>query len=270
LTSTLAFYLSGFAWNFGLGMTYVLVPLYARSLGFSGVAIGALVSLPVLVQIWLSLVAGAYTDRLGGQRLAVGSSLAMTAAGIVFALSGGMVGLFVAQSMFIVSRAFYWPSTWAMAADLPGDQSRHFGRVNALASFGQIAGTAIAGLVVEWLGYRVGFWIFAAMGLAGAVGLARFRSPPAAPRPRKSLVANYLVLLRRPLMTTGSSARTSPRCRSRCRRRSIRSSWSRWDTQATRPGPCSLCAASAPQPPAWWLAISSSAPTRSAGRSPPP
>lgn len=203
LISIVAFYFSGFAWNFGLGMTYVLVPLYARSLGFSGMAIGALVSLPVLVQIGLALVAGAYTDRLGGMRLAVGSCLCMLGAGIVFAVSGSMAGLMVAQSLFIVSRAFYWPSTWAMAADLPGDQSKHFGRVNALASIGQILGTVVAGVIVEWFGYRPGFWMFAAMGVASAASLAAFKAPPLGHRPRVPLLANYVVLMKRRLMVYG-------------------------------------------------------------------
>lgn len=203
LSSIVAFYFSGFAWNFGLGMTYVLVPLYARSLGFSGVAIGTLVSLPVVAQIGLSLVAGAYTDRLGGLRLAVGSCLCMLAGGIVFAVSGSMTGLMLAQSVFMVSRAFYWPSTWAMAADLPGDQSKHFGRVNALASIGQIAGTVAAGVIVEWAGFRLGFWVFTAMGAASAVSLLAFKTPATGPRPRVPLLANYVALMKRPLMYYG-------------------------------------------------------------------
>ena len=43
------FFLSSFAWNFALGSTYILVPLYALSLGMTGVQIGALVALLLLL-----------------------------------------------------------------------------------------------------------------------------------------------------------------------------------------------------------------------------
>ena len=43
------FFLSSFSWNFALGMTYPLVPLYRQPAGYVGRA--TLVALPVLVQI---------------------------------------------------------------------------------------------------------------------------------------------------------------------------------------------------------------------------
>ena len=38
--SHLAFFLASFCWNYGLGMTYVVVPLYAVSQGLTGMEIG--------------------------------------------------------------------------------------------------------------------------------------------------------------------------------------------------------------------------------------
>ena len=63
--SVLPFFLSSFTWNFALGMTYPLVPLYASELGMSGVGIGTLVAMPVLVQITFNLTGGSYTDQVG-------------------------------------------------------------------------------------------------------------------------------------------------------------------------------------------------------------
>ena len=42
-----AFFLSAFAWNFALSMSYLLVPLYALDLGYSGLQIGSLIGLPL-------------------------------------------------------------------------------------------------------------------------------------------------------------------------------------------------------------------------------
>ena len=51
------FFSSAFSWNFALGMTQLLIPLYARDLGYSGVAIGSLI-----------LLAAFWRDRKEAQR----------------------------------------------------------------------------------------------------------------------------------------------------------------------------------------------------------
>jgi nitrate/nitrite transporter NarK len=68
-----AFFVASAAWNFGLGMTWLAVPLYAQSQGLSNAQIGVLFAAPVLAQAPLNLVGGAYTDRIGGRRLMLGS-----------------------------------------------------------------------------------------------------------------------------------------------------------------------------------------------------
>src|SRR5260221_4777394 len=60
------FYSSAFTWNYALGMTQLLIPLYARELGYSGVAIGSLIALPIIVQMVFNLIGGAGADRVGG------------------------------------------------------------------------------------------------------------------------------------------------------------------------------------------------------------
>ena len=67
LPSFSAFQANAFTWNFALGMTNLLVPLYAHDLGMSGVSIGSLIALPMLVQIGFNLLGGAYADRLGAK-----------------------------------------------------------------------------------------------------------------------------------------------------------------------------------------------------------
>ena len=141
-----AFFGAAFAWNLALGMTHILIPLYADHLGFSGVAIGSLVSLPVLVQIAFNLIGGAWTDRAGGKRLALVSAAAFGVAGVVFALASTYAALFFGQLCIIVSRAMFWPATWSLGSQLPGDRSAGLGRLNSTTNAGQIVGTIVAGL----------------------------------------------------------------------------------------------------------------------------
>ena len=45
----------------------------------------------------------------------------------------------------------FWPATWALGSQLPGDRSAQMGRLNAITSAGQILGTVIAVFAVRLL-----------------------------------------------------------------------------------------------------------------------
>jgi DHA1 family multidrug resistance protein-like MFS transporter len=162
--AVLPFFLSSLSWNFALGMTYPLVPLYAHHLGMSGVGIGSLVALPVLVQIGFNLIGGAYTDQVGGRSLMLASFVLTAIAGCVFFFAGGFLLLLLAQLLMVMSRAMYWPASWALGSELPGGRSLQMGRLNALTNAGQIAGMAGAGVFLLWFGFGPSFLVLAAAG----------------------------------------------------------------------------------------------------------
>ena len=192
------FYSSAFAWNFALGMTQLLIPLYARELGYSGVEIGSLIALPVIVQMIFNLIGGAWTDRVGGMNISLVAFAATAAAGIMFAASSSFAGLFAAQIMMIVARAVYWPASWTLISQLPGERGRLIGTLNAITSFGQIAGTVGAGMIIAGWGFGAGFTTVAAMGTASfALGLMFRYAPPAREKAPAPMLAIYRMLLGR-------------------------------------------------------------------------
>src|SRR5216110_634299 len=128
-------------------MTWLAVPLYAHSEGMSNAQIGALFAAPVLAQAPLNLVGGAYTDRIGGRRIMLGSCFVVIAAGLWM--------LMVGQVALILSRAGFWPATWAMATELPGERGVQLGRLNAVTNFGQIVGTSLCGFSLAAFGFQV-------------------------------------------------------------------------------------------------------------------
>src|SRR5258708_19629398 len=130
------FYSSDFPWNDALGMTQLLIPLYARELGYSGVAIGSLIALPIIVQMVFNLIGGAWTDRIGGMNISLIAFAATAAAGIMFAASSTFAGLFAAQIMMIVARAVYWPASWTLVSPLPADRGTLLCTLNPLTRFG--------------------------------------------------------------------------------------------------------------------------------------
>lgn len=196
-SSVLPFFLSSLAWNFALGMTYPLVPLYANALGMSGVGIGTLVALPVVVQILFNLIGGAYTDQVGGRNLMLASFALTTCAGAVFSFAGGFWLLLVAQLLMVMSRAMYWPSSWTLGSELPGGRSLQMGRLNAITNAGQIAGMAGAGFLVLWLGFGPSFLVLAAMGaLAFILGYRVPGRRKSAERKPRRLLSGYAQLIR--------------------------------------------------------------------------
>ncbi len=195
--SVLPFFLSSFAWNFALGMTYPLVPLYANQLGMSGVGIGSLVALPVLAQITFNLIGGAYTDQVGGRKLMLTSFALTAAAGAVFSFAGGFRLLLLAQLLMVMSRAMYWPASWSLGSELPGGRSLQMGRLNAITNAGQIMGMTGAGFSLLWFGFAPSFLALAAMGgLSYALGRGVPEKQRSAGRRRRRLFSGYAQLIR--------------------------------------------------------------------------
>ena len=192
----LSFFLASFAWNFGLGMSWLAIPLYAYSQGLTNAEIGALFAAPVFAQVPLNLAGGAYTDRIGGRRIMLGSCWATMAAGGCFIVAEGFWMLMLGQVALVASRAAFWPATWAMATELPGARGVQLGRLNAATNLGQIVGTGFCGFLLAAAGFSA---TFAALSLAGLLafltGLAT-RTRATKSDPGRRILAAYWPLLR--------------------------------------------------------------------------
>jgi MFS family permease len=195
------FFLASWAWNFGLGMTWLAVPLYAHSQGLSNAQIGLLFAAPVLAQAPLNLIGGAYTDRIGGRRLILGSCWAQGLAAVWLAFAEGFPMLMAGQLALVLSRAAFWPANWSMASELPGTRGVQLGRLNAVTSVGQILGTALSGFLLAAAGFRTTFALLATSAfVAYLLALGTHRSVRR-PSPRSgNVLAGYLPLLRKPVI----------------------------------------------------------------------
>jgi DHA1 family bicyclomycin/chloramphenicol resistance-like MFS transporter len=195
------FFLASAVWNFGLGMTWLAVPLYAYNQGLSNVQIGVLFAAPVLAQAALNLLGGAYTDVIGGRRIMLGSCWAVVAAGSWLALAEGFWMLVVGQLVLVVSRAAFWPATWAMASELPGHRGIQLGRLNAVTNVGQIAGSALCGFLLASAGFDATFATLAATGLLAFIaGLGTKAGPVKRVASHRKVLSRYRPLLRRPII----------------------------------------------------------------------
>jgi len=170
------FYSSAFAWNYALGMTQLLIrstrgswatrcrhrqpdrAAHHRADGLQSHRRG--VDRPHRRHEHLP-------DRVRGHRRGR----------IMFAASSSFAGLFAAQIMMIVARAVYWPASWTLVSQLPGERGSLMGTLNAITSFGQIAGTVSAGMIIAGWGFGAGFGPLLRWGRLFCLGLA-FRYAP--------------------------------------------------------------------------------------------
>jgi MFS family permease len=191
---------AAFTWNVALGMTHLLTPLYATSMGMGGLEIGLLLSLPVVLQLVLILAGGAFVDRLGGKAVALGSCAMLAAAGLIFIGASGFAMMFLAQVLAVVSRAIFWPAAWSLGSALPGNAGRQMGLLNSAVNAGQVIGIPMAGVLIVHAGFRWSYALMIVVALASLGGFHLFRSPegPVNGRPRQTLAdvfATYRMLL---------------------------------------------------------------------------
>lgn len=196
--SRLSFFLASLVWNLGLGMTWLVVPLYAASQGLSNAQIGSLFSVPVLAQAGLNLLGGAYTDRVGGRRIMLASCWLIALSSLWFMVAEGFWMMMAGQVGLVLSRAAFWPATWAMASELPGNRGIELGRLNAVTNVGQIAGGVLCGFLLAAVSFQLTFAALAATGVAAfCAGLGTRPSPPRPVVKGGSMLSAYRALLRR-------------------------------------------------------------------------
>jgi MFS family permease len=191
----LPFFLASFAWNYALGMTWLVVPLFAHAKGLSGAELGILFSLPAVAQLAITLVGGAYVDRVGGRRIMLASS--------AMPFAWDFRTLFAAQLILVLARAAFWPANWAIASELPGAHGVQAGRLNAVSSLGQILGNGSCGFVLALGGFHVTFGMLAALAVAALLLGLRTPAKPRSQSAGQALFANYRILVRMPVLLYG-------------------------------------------------------------------
>ncbi len=196
------FFVSALVWNIAHGMGGVLVPLYALHLGMSGVAIGSLVALPTILQVLFNLLGGAYVDRLGPRNILLGSCLQFMLGNAVYSYSTSFAGLALAQCLYVLARATFWPAAYSLGSRLGGDRNRNLGWLNSTTNAGQIGGTALGGILIGLFGFQVCFWTAAGTLLAAfLLGLLISRTPSVQPASGQTgIVSTYARLARVPGM----------------------------------------------------------------------
>lgn len=177
-------------------------PLLALREGYSEAAVGVLLALYALTQVFLALPAGRFADRHGLKRpVALSVAAATFGAGLAVAfpvfpvlclsalLTGGATGAAVIALQRHVGRA----------AQTPTQLKQVFSWLAIGPAFSNFLGPFVAGLVIDHAGFRWAFFVMAALPLVAWAWIRRVHEAPLPERPARAASARAWDLVREPM-----------------------------------------------------------------------
>jgi DHA1 family multidrug resistance protein-like MFS transporter len=190
-----------FVFTLSIGLSYVIIPLYAHELGLSGLSIGSLFTIPMIIQIITRFIGGPITDRFGAKKVLIFAVLSLSLSGVIFYIAHSYVLLLLGQIVLIIGRGFYWPVIQTLVSHLSNQFNVTMGRLNASSNAGQLGGLIVSGFLISMFGFHTTFLFFTIIGI-GAFLIAIFiPSPqPLASSSSLNVFKMMFLLLRQPIM----------------------------------------------------------------------
>jgi len=162
------------------------VPLLALHLGRGNVDAGLLVALFAITQIFLALPTGRFADR-HGLKVPVRVAAAGVCTGTALAAIWPVFPVLCVSSLLVGgSLSVAWIAVQrhvGRAAQTPAQLKQVFGWVSVAPAISNFLGPLIAGLVIDYFGYRAAFAVLTVMPLAGLFLMRTAREMPHEPVP---------------------------------------------------------------------------------------
>ena len=155
----------------GLGIVIPLLPVYAESLGASGLAIGLMVAAFSISRGGLQPFVGGLSDKHGRKRFLLAGLFVYAIVGLLFPFATGVPDLIAIRTLHGVGAAMIAPVAMSYIGDLapPNQEGRYMGMFNISLFAGIGSGPVIGGVFRDTLGFDAAFY---AMTIASAFALA--------------------------------------------------------------------------------------------------
>lgn len=160
---------------FLVGVTRVAFPFLAVSRGLTLDRVGAIVSISRLADAWGRFSGGWLCDRFGAARV-IAMGIVIGIPMYVWELYGaGMLSFMLPLCFMTMGFGFTNVGSTTHALQLAGESTKALGLALARmsTSIGQMAGPLLAGLLIQELGYRGGFWSMAGISFAVLLAVSR-------------------------------------------------------------------------------------------------
>ena len=179
------------AYTAGIGVIWGFLPVLAdNEMGLSGATIGVLIMLGVFVSGVLHVPMGALADRVSKTVMLVTGGLVVAAAVWSYRYSQSVTSLFLGSIGFGIGGGIAMPSLMALAV-IKGSRLNAMGSVMGLItmahSFGMLAGSLLAGILMDLYSLRLAFPAGAVLMLAAVALVLLFREDLATAGPTPPL-----------------------------------------------------------------------------------
>lgn len=173
-------FFANMTFNFAMMMCNTLISVYADALGCTARQVGVLSSIYALTALAFRFVAGPSLIAFNRKLILTGSCLFMATAYIGFSISGSFVWLLVFRLVQGIGNAFGNVCCLAMVSDtLPKEKmNAGLGYYACAQIIAQAIGPAAGLQMVEWMGYRVTYWIGALLMLSAILLISFVKLPP--------------------------------------------------------------------------------------------
>ncbi|MEO5702018.1 MAG: MFS transporter [Casimicrobiaceae bacterium] len=165
----------GIANHIAFAGSRVAVALDALSRGASAFTVGVLMALFALLPMIFAVAAGRLSDRTSVLRPMRLGSAGLVLGALMPALVPGLPALFASAALVGLSFMVFQVSAQKATGSLgpPTSRARNFSLYAMGNSISGFAGPLVAGLAIDWAGFRIAFVILAAMAVVASVVLAR-------------------------------------------------------------------------------------------------
>jgi DHA1 family multidrug resistance protein-like MFS transporter len=133
------------------GMLLFGLPLIARELGASAVAIGGLLAVYALLVVVVQPIVGYGLDRFGRRPFLITGLLGYAVSNAIFGLASDVTGLFLAQLMQGLGSGLLWLAMLAVVSDLAPEDNlgQEYGRIEEMSIRGVLIGTVVGFAVLH-------------------------------------------------------------------------------------------------------------------------
>lgn len=176
-------------------VVYGMTPLIGESFKLSGLQLGLLATVNLMVFAFASLISGPIADRIGPRKVIFAGILIWAAATIGSALSIPYPMLLFFRGLVGVGEGAYGPSAnTLLCADAPQEKrGRALGIYNVGMAIGGTSGLALGAILAPILGWRGVFWIAGGPSVLLALLSAFIAAPARLPRPVTLPARAYLL-----------------------------------------------------------------------------
>lgn len=163
----------------GIGIIVPVMPVYAKSLGASGFALGMIIATFSISRGVLQPYIGSVSDTFGRKRFLIIGLFIYAIVGLLIPEATSVNHLITIRFLHGIGSAMIVPVAMAYVSNLApvGHEGRYMSYLNISIFTGMGCGPIIGGVIYDWLGFRAVFYLMALMSLMACLLIIRTLSP---------------------------------------------------------------------------------------------